>query len=152
MIRSTIIRGVVALACALLGQSLFAQSSGNPSGVVRHSMYRCPVANGSVEFTTTLKSGCIVLFTYDSTLKQGTQAKDSPRLMAESSDCESGFSIRSVLADGKIITLDDGSVWEVDGSDTSDSSTWTSGDEIVVCSDKLVNTDEDESVDATRIK
>lgn len=67
-------------------------------------------------------------------------------------DCESGYSIKSVLADGKIIVLDDGSEWEVDSSDISDSATWVPGDEITVCSDQLVNTDEDETVDATRIK
>lgn len=73
-------------------------------------------------------------------------------LPARSNDCESGYSIKSVLADGKIITLDDGSVWEIDPGDISESASWTAGDDIVVCSDKLVNTDEDETVDATRIK
>jgi hypothetical protein len=79
-------------------------------------------------------------------------ASGSAVAVVKAAECESGFSIKAVLADGKIVTLDDGSVWEVDDSDISDSSNWTVGDEIVVCSDKLVNTDEDESVDATRIK
>lgn len=74
----------------------------------------------------------------------------SARVKAQ--DCEAGYTIDSVLNDGKIITLNDGSVWEVDDADTADSATWVSGDEIVVCSGKLVNTDEDETVDATRIK
>ena len=73
-------------------------------------------------------------------------------LPVRAGDCESGYSINAVLADGKVIKLDDGSVWEIDPSDISDTASWTAGDEIVVCSDQLVNTDEDETVDATRIK
>lgn len=66
--------------------------------------------------------------------------------------CEGGHSVRSVQGDGKIVILEDGSVWEVDDGDTADTATWTSGTEIVVCDDKLINTDDDETVDATKIR
>ena len=67
--------------------------------------------------------------------------------------CESGYSIESVLSDGKIIKLDDGTVWEVINGDESTSSTWTAASEVVVCDDdKIINTDDNESVDVSKIK
>ena len=66
--------------------------------------------------------------------------------------CESGHWVKSVQDDGKIVILEDGSVWEIDDGDTADTATWTSGTEIVVCDDKLINTDDDETVDAKKIR
>ena len=66
--------------------------------------------------------------------------------------CESGHWVRSVQGDGKIVILEDGSVWEVDDGDTADTATWVPQTEIVVCDDKLINTDDDETVEATRIR
>lgn len=66
--------------------------------------------------------------------------------------CESGHWVKSVQADGKIVILEDGSVWEIDDGDTADTETWVPQTEIVVCDDKLINTDDDETVDATRIR
>lgn len=66
--------------------------------------------------------------------------------------CESGHWVKSIQADGKIVILEDGSVWEIDDGDVADTATWTATTEIVVCDDKLVNTDDDETVDATRIR
>lgn len=66
--------------------------------------------------------------------------------------CESGHWVKSIQADGKIVVLEDGSVWEIDDSDVSDSATWLQTAEVVVCDDKLINTDDNETVEATRIK
>jgi hypothetical protein len=66
--------------------------------------------------------------------------------------CEADLSIRSVAKDGQIIVLDDGSVWEVDSVDTVDSSLWLPTSEIVACDDKLINTDDEETVSARRIR
>jgi hypothetical protein len=60
--------------------------------------------------------------------------------------------VASPDAYGKIVILEDGSVWEIDDGDTVDTATWTAGTEIVVCDDKLINTDDDETVDATKIR
>lgn len=68
------------------------------------------------------------------------------------SACESGHSVRSVQADGKIVILEDGSVWEIDDADTVDSSLWLPMTEIVACDDKLINTEDDETVGAIRIR
>jgi len=62
--------------------------------------------------------------------------------------CQSGLSIVSVDGDGKIIRLDDGSLWKVDDVDTVTSSIWLPATAVVVCGDKIINVDDDESVDA----
>jgi len=66
--------------------------------------------------------------------------------------CESGHWIDTVSDDGKIIKLEDGSIWEVDDVDTVTTSLWLPTTEIVECDDKLINTDDGESVSARRLK
>lgn len=66
--------------------------------------------------------------------------------------CETGLSITANLADGKIIKLDDGSVWKINSVDANDSRFWSVGDDVVACDDKLLNIDESEEVEAVRIK
>jgi hypothetical protein len=66
--------------------------------------------------------------------------------------CEAGHWVRSVSSNGQIVVLEDGSVWEVDSVDRIDSQLWLATTEIVVCDDKLVNTDDDETVGATKIR
>jgi hypothetical protein len=79
-----------------------------------------------------------------------TYAKPPPR--STSSDCESGHWIESVTDDGSIIKLEDGSIWRVDDADTVDSALWLATTEIVVCDGKLIDTDDNESVEAQRIR
>jgi hypothetical protein len=57
-----------------------------------------------------------------------------------------------VSDDGEIVKLEDGSVWEVDAGDTVDSALWLPATEIIACDGKLINTDDNEKVSATRIK
>ena len=66
--------------------------------------------------------------------------------------CESGHWIQEVLSNGEIIILEDGSVWRVDSVDTIDSALWLPISDIIACDDKLINTDDNESVDAIRIR
>ncbi|MFV9683819.1 hypothetical protein ACNFD4_14145 [Pseudomonas sp. NY15367] len=66
--------------------------------------------------------------------------------------CEDGHWIESVSSDGRIVILEDGSVWEVDAVDRIDSMLWLPVSEIVACDDKLINTDDGETVDAVRIR
>jgi|GEM_PF-2056902 len=67
------------------------------------------------------------------------------------SSCDSGHWINSVENGGKIIKLEDGSIWEVNDTDTADSSLWLPVSDITACDDKLINTDEHENVEAKRI-
>ena len=63
-------------------------------------------------------------------------------------------SITGNYDDGQIIKLDDGSVWRVDPVDAITSRFWSVGDDVVVGAgdDKLVNTDDGEEVEATRLR
>ncbi|MCX7545315.1 hypothetical protein [Marinicella gelatinilytica] len=67
-------------------------------------------------------------------------------------DCESGHWIKSKSKDGSIIILEDKSVWQVESVDTIDSKLWLRLDEIIVCDYKLINVDNDTTVEAKQIK
>jgi hypothetical protein len=66
--------------------------------------------------------------------------------------CESGHWIESVMDDGSVIKLEDGSLWKVNDVDTVDSSLWLPTTEIVACDGKLINTDDNETVEAEKIR
>lgn len=66
--------------------------------------------------------------------------------------CEDGHWVESVSSDGSIVKLEDGSVWEIDPGDTVDSALWLPVTDIITCDDKLINTDDNESVSARRIR
>jgi hypothetical protein len=84
--------------------------------------------------------------------KLDKQPLSSARGTSRRGDCESGHWIESVIDDGRIIKLEDGSVWEVDSIDQIDSMLWLPVSDIVVCGDKLINVDDNESVNATRLR
>lgn len=66
--------------------------------------------------------------------------------------CEDGHWISSVLSDGKILKLDDGSVWEVDQIDVIHSAIWLPISNVMICGDKIINTDDGEQVSARRLR
>lgn len=66
--------------------------------------------------------------------------------------CEDDHSIESVSSDGRIVTLKDGSVWEVDTVDRVDSKLWLPASEIVACDDTLINMEDGDFVKAVRIR
>lgn len=66
--------------------------------------------------------------------------------------CESGHWVDSVMEDGSIVRLEDGSLWEVDAVDTVDSALWLPTTEIIVCDGKLINTEDKESVSVRRLR
>ncbi len=69
-----------------------------------------------------------------------------------SGGCESGHWVDSVSDDGGIVKLEDGSIWEVAALDTVDSMLWLPTTDITSCDFKLINTEDNETVDATRLK
>jgi hypothetical protein len=73
----------------------------------------------------------------------------APNVRSSAGDCKSGHWIESVAGDGKIIKLEDGSMWQVNDVDTITSSLWLPTSEVVVCGTKIINTDDGESVEAT---
>jgi hypothetical protein len=78
---------------------------------------------------------------------KGSSANRSP-----SSACIEGHWISSVMGDGKLIKLEDGSIWEVDSVDTVDSMLWLPTEEILICGERLIKTDDGEKVRAKRLK
>lgn len=74
------------------------------------------------------------------------------RYSSSGSGCEPGHWVESVSNDGQIVKLEDGSIWEVDAVDSIDSALWLPTTDIVACDDKLINTDDNETVSATRIR
>jgi hypothetical protein len=69
-----------------------------------------------------------------------------------SSACDSGHWLDSVSNDGQIVKLEDGSIWEVDAVDAIDSALWLPTTDIIICNDKLINTDDNETVSARRLR
>jgi hypothetical protein len=70
----------------------------------------------------------------------------------ELSNCDSGHWVDSVSSDGQIVKLEDGSLWEVNPVDAIDSMLWLPTTDIIVCVDRLINTDDNETVFAQRIR
>jgi hypothetical protein len=65
--------------------------------------------------------------------------------------CSAGHWIESVEGDGKLIKLEDGSMWEVDDVDTVDTAIWLPVSNVVICGTKMINTDDSESAAVTHI-
>ena len=68
------------------------------------------------------------------------------------SSCRDGEWITWKNDDGSLVTLSDGSTWEISPYDVIDSSLWLNTDSIVVCPGKLINIDDRTSVDARQIR
>lgn len=87
------------------------------------------------------------------TRRQVASGSRAPRIRRGGySGCEDGHWVDSVSSDGTIVKLEDGSVWEVDAVDAIDSALWLPTTEIVACDDKLINTDDNETVSAHRLR
>jgi hypothetical protein len=69
----------------------------------------------------------------------------------QSGGCESGHWIDSIEGDGKIIKLEDGSLWEVNDIDIVTTSIWLPVSNVIVCGRKMVNVDDKESAEVTPI-
>jgi hypothetical protein len=74
------------------------------------------------------------------------------RSYARVNGCESGHWVDSVLSDGEVVKLEDGSIWQIDSVDTVDSSLWLETEDVIVCDGKLIDTDDHSSVGAHRLK
>jgi hypothetical protein len=63
-----------------------------------------------------------------------------------------GHWIEEVLADGKILKLEDGSLWRVDSVDAVTSAVWVPMSDVIVCDDSIVNVDDSETVHVHQIR
>jgi len=90
---------------------------------------------GSLELATALKNMAMGVTTHSS-----------------SKNCSTGHWVGSVLSDGSIVKLEDGSVWKVDDLDVIDTMLWLPTEDITICGSQLINTDSGDTVTASRIK
>jgi hypothetical protein len=56
------------------------------------------------------------------------------------------------MDDGTIVKLEDGSLWEIDSVDRIDTMLWLPTTDVTVCDDKLINTEDNETVGARRLR
>ena len=66
--------------------------------------------------------------------------------------CDSGHWVEAVMDDGSLVKLEDGSLWQIDPGDEIYTALWLPTSEITVCAGKLINTDDNETAHAIRIK
>ena len=72
-------------------------------------------------------------------------------ILSNAQECETGHWIQEVSSGGKLIKLEDGSLWQVSSIDVITSLLWLPVSEIAVCGNTMINTDDNESVTVTRI-
>ena len=82
---------------------------------------------------------------------QRPTARTRPQVTTTSS-CEAEHWVETVTDDGHIVKLEDGSIWEIDLADRVTVSLWLPTTDIVMCSDKLINTEDGETAQATRLQ
>lgn len=76
----------------------------------------------------------------------------SPRAKQRSpsiGNCEAGHWIEAVEGNGKIIKLEDGSLWKVEEIEIVTTSIWLPFSEVVVCNGKMINIEDGESAEVT---
>ena len=66
--------------------------------------------------------------------------------------CEAGPWVNSVSDGGRIVILQDGSVWEIDPIDRIDTMLWLPTTDVIVCDDRLINTDDNETASGRRLR
>lgn len=66
--------------------------------------------------------------------------------------CDDGHWVQSVSSSGEIVILEDGSVWKIGALDRIDTALWLPTTDIIACDDKLINTEDNEIVEAVRIR
>lgn len=77
---------------------------------------------------------------------------DAPKVKGQPRGCDDGHWIQSVAGNGEIITLEDGSIWQVDSIDSITSSIWLPVSNVTICGSTMINTDDGEKVSVTKIK
>jgi hypothetical protein len=71
---------------------------------------------------------------------------------ARNSSCEPGHWVSSVTDNGKLVVLEDRSVWEVDAIDTIDTALWLVTEQVTVCGSKMINDTTGGAIGVRRIK
>lgn len=88
----------------------------------------------------------------DSIKIPGSPPSTKPKKLIPNDDCTEKHWIQSKSGDGSIIILADMSVWEVDAIDRINSILWLPTEDVIVCRGKMINLNNGEKVNVTRLK
>jgi hypothetical protein len=66
--------------------------------------------------------------------------------------CDDGHWVESVINDGSIVKLEDGSIWSVDPTSQLETALWLPLTNVTACEDKLINVDDNEVATATQVR
>lgn len=66
--------------------------------------------------------------------------------------CDSGHWVDAVAADGELVILEDGSVWQIDAVDAIDAMLWLPTEQVIICPGELINSDNGDKVGAYRVR
>jgi hypothetical protein len=77
---------------------------------------------------------------------------DWPTSGLDNSACEEGHSLSSVASSGKVVSLGDGSVWQVAVVGWIDTVLWLSIEPIILCGSEMINTANGDRVSVTRLR
>ncbi len=81
----------------------------------------------------------------------GEASHAGSRLRPMNDACRAGHRVQAVRAGGRLLQLDNGSFWAVEGVDVSTTSIWLRNVEVTVCRDRLINVSDQESAHATAV-
>jgi len=78
------------------------------------------------------------------------KASTSASAPGAGTNCKAGHVVETVSQNGRLVTLGDNSLWKITGAKGVDPNRWLAGTNIVACDDRLTNSDDKETVTATR--
>ena len=93
-----------------------------------------------------------ISYILEAAAQSGTEASRQSPLPLSPPACESGHWVQSVMENGALVVLEDGSVWEVDTLDTIDTTLWLPTEDITLCDEKMINSDTGDVVSVQRLK
>jgi hypothetical protein len=81
-----------------------------------------------------------------------TRRPSTGRGPQSSSNCIDGHWVQSVTNDGQLLVLEDRSVWEVDPVDAIHTMLWLPTQNVLVCGNRIINSNDGKAVRAVRLK
>ncbi len=87
-----------------------------------------------------------------STSARGSLTRDPKSVVRQNRACESGHWIKSIHNNGNIISLEDGSVYQVATIDSITSAIWLPVTDVTICGDRMINTDDGEAVSVKKLR
>lgn len=65
--------------------------------------------------------------------------------------CETGHHIKEIIDHGKILKLEDDTLWQIGAPDQTEVANWKNGENITTCDYSIINTSESKTVTAFQL-